>query len=387
MRQRHRYDGSLISYMSDKVKLGGGINLAQGIPGFDPPPQLREIVRHLTEETVHQYAPGQGDADLLEVTCALFAPHGPSRDQFLITNGATEAISLIFTYLTTILPQGFATLAFDPVYESYRHLPPIFGSRFVAFNAPEGILSCVTDLRRTIRENSVKVVFVCSPGNPWGRVWHRAEIEALVTLSEKENFFIIFDAVYRDIYFREAPYVPVEKVSPRFFFVDSFSKMLSITGWRVGFLIADRSHIAALKSVHDYTGLSSPSLLQKAIARYLVAHRGGAEYVRGVREHVRQSYIVLHEALVSLGFRVPPTDGGYFVWTELPEGEDDGFSFAEHLYDTEKVAVVPGIHFSEEAARFVRLNAARSLHEIEEAARRIERFVRTGRHPKGSQKA
>jgi len=375
--------GSLISYMSDKVKAGGGINLAQGIPGFAPPPELLDALRRLVDEPVHQYAPGQGDAGLLDAVGVLFAPHGPERDQLLITNGATEAIALIYAYLAAKLPHGFATLAFEPVYESYRNLPPLFGSRFVPFDAPEGILPRLPDLWGRICDEKVRVVFVCSPGNPWGRIWRRDEVERLIALSEELDFFVIFDAVYHGTYFGEAPYLPVERISPRLFFVDSFSKMLSITGWRVGFLAADRSHFTALKSMHDYTGLSSPSLLQKAIARYLADHEGGRDYVAVMRELARCSFEALRGTLSGLGFRVPPTDGGYFVWAGLPPGFDDGLAFAEDLYEKEKVAVVPGVHFSDAGERFVRFNIARPLEEIKEAARRIEKFVRTGRRSKG----
>jgi len=374
-----RPSGSLISYMSDKVKAGGGLNLAQGLPGFPPPPELLDTLRTITGEPFHQYAPGIGDAELLDATHALFTPHGPGRDQFLITNGATEAITLIYTYLAKLLPRGFTTLAFEPVYESYRNLPPIFGSRFVAFDAPEGILPRRADLRKVIMAEGVKVVFVCSPGNPWGRIWRRNEVEAILELSEELDFTVIFDSVYHGIYFGEAPYLPVERISPRLFFVDSYSKMLSITGWRVGFLAADRSHFAALKSMHDYTSLSSSSVLQKAIARYLAAHDNGAAYLAAARRTVGTSFAALEKPLGSLGFRIPPIDGGYFIWAELPERFDDGLAFAEELYAQEKLAVVPGIHFSDAGGRFVRFNVAKPLDDITEAARRIEKFVRTGR--------
>lgn len=379
MRTYPRPSGSLISYMSDKVKAGGGLNLAQGLPGFPPPKELLDTLRSIIAEPFHQYAPGVGDAELLDATHALFTPNGPGRDQFLITNGATEAITLIYTYLTKILPRGFTTLAFEPVYESYRNLPPIFGSRFVAFDAPEGILPRLADLRHTIRDEKVKVLFVCSPGNPWGRIWRRDEVETIIELSEELDFTVIFDSVYHGIYFGEAPYLPVERISPRLFFVDSYSKMLSITGWRVGFLAADRSHFAALKSMHDYTSLSSSSLLQKAIARYLMKNGGGAGYLAETRELTRRSFEALRNALTGLGFRVPATDGGYFIWAALPTGFDDGLAFAEELYAQEKLAVVPGIHFSDAGGRFVRFNIAKPLTDIEEAARRLERFLRSGR--------
>ncbi len=377
-----RPEGSLISYLSDKVKAGGGINLAQGIPGFPPPPELIDILEELADRPVHQYAPGSGDNDLRDILPTLF-PNGPARDQFIVTNGATEAITLIYMYLSRREARPFAVLSFEPPYESYRNLPQIFGHPFISFDTGEDFLSREALFRRTIRNASVKIVFVASPGNPLGRVWRRAELERLVELSEEQGFSLIVDGVYREIYFDRKPWLPTDRISPRLFYADSFSKTLSITGWRVGFLAAHPSHLAALRSIHDYTGLSSPSVLQKAIARYLAAHDNGKNYLATARRGVKNSFTMLQTALTKIGFRIPATAGGYFIWAELPEQFDDGLVFAEDLYAQEKVAVVPGIHFSDSGKRFVRFNIARPIAEIEEAAHRITRFVQAGRRSKG----
>ncbi len=370
--------GSLISYMSDKVKAGGGLNLAQGLPGFPPPPELTDILKELSDQPVHQYAPGRGDNDLRDILPTLF-PGGPARDQFIVTNGATEAITLTYLYLSRREAQPFSALAFEPVYESYRNLPQIFGNHFVAFDIGEGLFGREEAFRQVVRDQQVKIVFVSSPGNPLGRVWRRDELERLAALSDELDFSLIVDGVYREIYFGEQPWLPTDRISPRLFYADSFSKTLSITGWRVGFLAAHPSHLAALRTIHDYTGLSSPSVLQKAIARYLAAHDNGAAYLAAARRTVGTSFVALKKMLTALGFRIPPIDGGYFIWAELPEGFDDGLAFAEELYAQEKLAAVPGIHFSDAGVRFVRFNIAKPLADIEEAARRIEKFVRTGR--------
>lgn len=370
--------GSLISYMSDKVKAGGGLNLAQGLPGFPPPPELTDILKELADQPVHQYAPGSGDNDLRDILPTLF-PGGPARDQFMVTNGATEAITLTYLYLSRREARPFSALAFEPVYESYRNLPQIFGNRFVAFDIGEGLFGREEAFRQTVRDQQVKIVFVSSPGNPLGRVWRRDELERLAALSDELDFSLIVDGVYREIYFGERPWLPTDRISPRLFYADSFSKTLSITGWRVGFLAAHPSHLAALRTIHDYTGLSSPSVLQKAVARYLAAHDNGAAYLAAARRTVGDSFAALKNTLTALGFRIPAIEGGYFIWAELPERFDDGLAFAEELYAQEKLAVVPGIHFSDAGERFVRFNIAKSMADIEEAARRITKFVRTSR--------
>ncbi|HNT26598.1 MAG TPA: pyridoxal phosphate-dependent aminotransferase [bacterium] len=365
---------SLISYMSDKVKAGGGINLAQGLPGFPPPDELTAILRELATGPVHQYAPGSGDAELRALIPSLFGAGGPSADRCLITNGATEAVTLVYLYLKSRANGPFSTLAFDPAYESYRHLPRIFGDRFHPFAAEGPLTEHVGEFRRAVRESGVRLVCVASPGNPWGRIFSEKEWGTLLELSEELGFSVLADGVYRELYLNERPYLPVDRISPRLFYADSFSKTLSITGWRVGFLAAHEEHLPALRQIHDYTALSSPSVLQKAIARYLAAH-GGADYLAALRRQVKGSFDYLHAALTGLGFRIPPIGGGYFIWARLPDGWSDGLDFAERLYKKERVAVVPGVHFSENGEPFVRFNIARPLDEIQEAARRVAGFI------------
>ena len=126
--------GSLISFMANKVKSEGGINLAQGIPAFEPPQELLQILQQIVFDKVHQYAPGTGNHQLLNQLEKHYNIH---KNQFLIVNGATEAISLLVTYILQLVNTKFSILAFDPVYESYKHLPRIFNLPFTSFQLSE----------------------------------------------------------------------------------------------------------------------------------------------------------------------------------------------------------------------------------------------------------
>jgi aspartate/methionine/tyrosine aminotransferase len=373
-------EGSLISFMSNKVKEYGGINLAQGLPGYSPPVQLLNILSDLAKDTgIHQYAAGTGDSQLLDLVNSYYNRYGKfSKEQFIIVNGATEAISIIFTYLWnkfSVLSSQFSVLAFDPAYESYNNLPGIFNMPYIAFPLEADTSIDFERLEKKIKDENVKIVFVNSPGNPLGKIWTEDEVRNIISLAEKLDFYIIFDAVYKDIYFDKKPYQPLDKLNERLFYVNSFSKHLSITGWRIGYLVSHESHISKLRSIHDYIGLSSPNVLQKAIARYLFQYNFGEDYAAEIRKKLKQSYDMLMPELDRLGFKMPEIKGGYFIWAELPEKFDDGFKFAIDLYETEKVAVIPGIHFTEKGKHFVRFNIARPIDEIKDAVTNLKRFV------------
>ncbi|MDK2977433.1 MAG: hypothetical protein PWP52_147 [Bacteroidales bacterium] len=367
--------GSYISFMSNKVKAHGGINLAQGIPGFNPPQELTQILSKLSTENIHQYAPGIGNNDLLELLLKKYqSEYAFTKDDFLILQGATEALSLLYIYFNKIIPKPFSALAFEPVYESYNNLPQIFNTGFVPFPFQNDSTVDFDKLENTCRDKDVKVIFMGTPGNPFGKIWSKKEIDNLLKLSKTLDIFVVFDAVYRDLYFEEKPYIPLDQFNPNLFYVNSFSKKFSITGWRVGYLVAHQKHMEHIKPIHDYTGLCAPSILQQAIVEYLKNNNYEKNYIAPLREKLKKSYSLLSSALKNLGFNVPETKGGYFVWAELPEKYPDGFKFAIDLYEKQRVAVIPGEHFSANAKNYIRLNIARPVAEVEEGIEKIKAF-------------
>jgi len=367
-------NGSLISYMSNLVKRDGGINCAQGIPGFDPPLELLDILREVASGSVHQYAPGTGLADLKK-SIASIVPIKATAENFLVTNGATEAISLIYLYLRQLRGGRLSSLAFDPVYESYSNLPRIYGDNFTAFELENDLTINFSKLEKTVKDEKIDLIFLCTPGNPLGKLWSEVDFKKLTEICRTNGTYLIFDAVYSDLCFDKVPNYDINVEDGTIFYVSAFSKMLSITGWRLGFLGACSKHMEKLIDIHDYTGLSSPSVLQYAVSRYLQRCDHRKSYLEPLKAKIQESFNLMRVSLESLGFKVADTQGGYFVWAELPDKFKNSFDFAVELYDSQKVAVVPGLHFSSKAINFVRINVAKPIEEIKEAAEKISNFV------------
>lgn len=377
-----KYDfpkGSLISYMSNMVKKYGGINLAQGIPGFAPPRELLEILSKTASENVHQYAPGTGNHDLVNLLISHYRKYNTTLNDhnILMVNGATEAISLIYIYLKNILDENFSVLSFDPVYESYKYLPGIFHNEFVPYYYHDDQQINFDELDTIIKKKNVKIIFVASPGNPYGRIWSKEELMKLSQICNHNKCYIVFDAVYKDLYFDEEPFQPVNLINENVFYVNSFSKMLSVTGWRIGYLLCNKAHMEKIRYIHDYTGLCVPSVLQVAVAKYLNEYDFAKTYLSTLRKRIFTNFQMLSGALKENQFTIPTAKGGYFVWAQLPENYPDGFNWAMNLYDQYKVAVIPGIHFSGKGDRFARFNIAREYQEIKEAINRVNRFCKS----------
>jgi len=358
--------------MSNKVKMFGGINLAQGIPGFSPPEELLDILGWISSDNIHQYAPANGNTKLVEILKNKYEPF--SEENIMVVNGATEAVSLIFTYLNGIMPKNRAALGFDPVYESYSRLPGIFNRKFVSFSFEDDCSIDFKKLEAFIDENKVGLMFVNSPGNPLGRIWTEKEFLKIREIAERKKVYVLADSVYSEIYFNKKPFMPLFD-SEYFFYINSFSKLLSITGWRLGYFICSKEHISNIRLIHDYTGLSSPSILQEAVALYLDKSYFAKDYSVRLRKKMRTSFEIMNGHLTGCGFKIPKIEGGYFIWAKLPDGFDNGLKFAMDLYDIKKVATVPGIHFSDNGQEFVRFNIARPEEELKKAGILIKEFV------------
>lgn len=368
--------GSYISHMSDMVKKNGGINLAQGLPGYKPPIELIAQFDSTINENIHQYAPGNGNLKLLDLIRDHYKKYiNLSLNDILIVQGATEALSLLYTYMNKLFGQNFTSVAIDPVYESYKNLPEIFNSTFIPIQLENGRIN-LDKLEQLVQKENVKVFFLGSPGNPYGKMLSKKEIQSLIALAEKYNFYIFFDAVYKDLYYSEAPYQPLEELHENIFYINSFSKSLSITGWRIGYLFAHPKHMSNINAIHDYTGLCASSVLQEVLSKYLKDFNFGETYSSTIRKNIIANYMKAAPILNDLGFQIPKIDGGYFIWAELPSQFQDGFKFAVDLYENEKVAIIPGEHFSKNSLNYVRINLAREKEELETALKKISEFIK-----------
>ncbi|MDD3740991.1 MAG: pyridoxal phosphate-dependent aminotransferase [Bacteroidales bacterium] len=371
-----KIEGSLIRHFSNLVKINGGINLAQGIPGYSPPEKLLELLSEARSKDVHQYAPGSGNTSLLDY---LYHKYNASTilADIIITNGATEAISLIYNYLMYITDnRNFNVAAFSPAYESYIHLPQIFGHKFFSKIIDDENYFDENSLENFFIDNKIKLLFIASPGNPYGKSISKSKLDFLISLAEKYHAYIIIDAVYNELYFKEAQNLLTDNViSKNVFFVNSFSKMFSITGWRVGYLIMHNSHYTKMCYTHDYIGLSAPAPLQYAIAEF-VNSSNYSQYIIGLREKIKSNYIYAVEKLSKEGFYCPHADGGYFVWCRLPNGFNDSLKFGLDIYEQTKTAIIPGVHFGKEWNNYIRINVARKETEFKLGIENIIEFVK-----------
>lgn len=367
--------GSMISYFSNMIKLKGGINLAQGIPGFRPPEKLLEVFADvITRTNIHQYAPGCGNHLLLQQLDKKYAQRSDTTKIF-VTSGATEAVSLIYTYLQSIHGKDFTAMSFSPTYESYSNLPRIFGNRFRTYRTDPECYFDNEEFRRFFIDSKTNLIFIASPGNPYGKTISKEKLDFLIDLCEEFGSYLIIDSVYSELYFNgERPYYPIGRISPNVFYVNSFSKKYSITGWRIGYFLFHEKHFPQISFIHDYIGLSSAAPQQQAIAEFLDLPESET-CIRTLRNTIVENYSFTNARLASAGFDCPKNDGGYFVWARLPEKWDDSLRFSLALYENTQTGVIPGVHFGEEWNHYIRINIAQPKEVLTQGIDNLIRFT------------
>lgn len=364
---------SWISYFSNLVKQYGGINLAQGIPGFQPPSDLQGILKEKANETIHQYAPGLGDLQLREEISKTYKNKIHNDFQLMVTNGGTEAIHLLYLYLHGLYSSQLKAASFAPVYESYKNLPQIHGDRFESIDINSTKLT--RDIKGFFSRYKPDIFFVNTPGNPYGRSLSKEEFDTLLEQANIYNTFVLIDAVYDKFSFTEnEPYYPYDKLNEKTFYINSFSKQYSITGWRIGYFYAHSMHFDKISHIHDYTGLCCPSVLQSALANFLKNSPQAISYIKDTRDILKENFELTKQRLTNQNFIIPETHGGYFVWAQLPGNITNSVNFAKELYSTTKTAVIPGSHFGENFSNYIRINIARDKSELLEGLENIIMF-------------
>ncbi len=345
-RRTHGFTESVIRGMTRLATEHGAINLAQGFPNFPCPDVLKDAAARAIRADVNQYAITWGAKRLRDALGAKYAEwYGLTVDpetEMTVTCGATEAMAAA---LLAIVDPGDEVIVFEPFYENYGPDAILCGAApvFVPI-APRGPL----DLERVAAAFSkrTRAIIVNTPNNPTGRVLSRAELDAIAELCRRYDAWCVTDEIYEHIRYT-GPHVPMatlDGMRERTITISGASKTFSITGWRIGTIIAPAGVTGAIRKVHDFLTVGAPAPLQEAVAEALGTL--GREYYDALAADYRARRDRLMGGLERAGFRCTPPEGAYYVladFTALSDLPDD--RFAEWLTREVGVAPVPGSSF------------------------------------------
>ena len=361
----------LLSSMEDVISLG------IGEPDFVTPWHIREAGIYSLERGYTMYTSNSGMPELRQELARYLELHyGVSyhpEHEILITAGSSEGLDLV---LRAIVNPGDEVIIPDPCYVAYPADITLAGGMPVPVPTSEknNFIVRAADIEDRIT-NKTKAILIGYPANPTGAVMSKKEAHAIAELSRKHDLLVISDEIYaRLVYGVEHWCFPsLPGMKKRTVLISGFSKSHAMTGWRIGYVAADRRFIQALTKIHQYTMLCAPTMTQMAAIEAL--KNGEPDVENMVQEYNRRRRFMV-KRLNEIGLPCFEPTGAFFAFPSIKAAGMNSEEFAERLLLEQKVAVVPGLAFGQSGEGFVRCCYATSLPNIEEALRRMDRFLR-----------
>ena len=367
---------SVIRHMTRIANACGAINLSQGFPDFDPPKALQDRLAEVAHTGPHQYALTIGAQNFREALSKKQEHFSGLRydpqTEMVITCGSTEA--MMITMMSVCNP-GDKVVIFSPFYENYTADTILSGASpiYVPLD-PHDFTFDANVLEDAMKQPGVKALVLCNPSNPSGKVFTREELQIITDLAIKYDLYVITDEVYEHIVFaphRHTYIATLPGMRERTIECSSLSKSYSITGWRLGYVLAAEPIMNCIKKVHDFTVVGASSPLQETA---LTALNFGDDYYQELQAHYTHMKDVFTGGLKNLGFKFSEPQGTYFVMMDISEfGYKSDDQFCIDLAQKVGVAAVPGSSFFREPVNhLIRFHFAKKDETLIESLNRLE---------------
>ena len=371
---------SVIREMTRQAVRYGAVNLAQGFPDFAAPAEIKQAAHAAIDADLNQYAITWGAKPLRDAIAAKYRrDYGLEIDaesEITVTCGATEGMIAV---LLAAVDAGDEVISFDPFYENYGPDIQLCGAvrRLVRLHPPEWSFD-PEELRRAFSART-KAIILNTPNNPTGKVFTCAELESIGELCREFDALAITDEIYEHIIYdgkRHIPLMSLPGMREHAVLVNSMSKTFSVTGWRVGWVLAAPDLTGQIRKVHDFLTVGAAAPLQHASAVALGLE--GDYYGRLARDYAERRDVLL-EVLERAGFRCFRPDGAYYIMTDISGfGFEDDLAFAHYLLSEVGVIGVPGSSFyadPRDGSQQMRFCFCKKLETLEAAADRFARIA------------
>lgn len=360
------------------------LRLTFGEPGFNVDDNIKNAVIASIANNNSHYADAQGERDLRQAAAAYYSSRYDlpfdNEENVIVTVGVSEAINVIFM---TLLNEGEGLMMPEPAYAPYSASLEIARGKKVAVNTRPTNFKLTPELVvQTIEESDVKIkaVLFNYPVNPTGVTYSREELEALADVFKKYHLWVISDEIYAQLTYDQEHVSMVGLLPEQSILLTGLSKSHAMTGYRIGFIIADKNFIDQAQKVHEALTFALPKFIQDGATVALTKSANVADGMRNIYKKRRDWMVPRLEAL---GFEIVPAEGTFYIFAKIPaDMNQDSEAFAMDLAQNGHVAVIPGSAFSEYTPEYIRISYAASDEDLQEAIRRMNVYFDKKRNNK-----
>ena len=369
------FTDSVIRRMTRVSLQYNAVNLSQGFPDFDPPQAILDRLAEVAHEGPHQYAITWGAQNFREALAKKQSHYmGRSIDpnsEIVATCGSTEAMMCA---MMTVTNPGDKVIVFSPFYENYGADTILSGAEPIYVPLVPPTFTFDPEVLEDAFRQHPKALVLCNPSNPCGRVFTREELQIIADLAEKYDTYVITDEVYEHIVY--APhthtyFATLPGMWERTLSCSSLSKTYSITGWRLGYIIAPAPIIERANKVHDFLTVGCAAPLMEAVMPALSFGQDYYDELLAKYTHKKELFL---KGLDTLGIAHNTPQGAYYVLLDISAyGYDSDLQFCENLAREVGVGAVPGSSFFREPVNhLIRMHFAKNDETLNEALTRLE---------------
>ena len=377
-----QFQESVIREMSRLAAQHKAVNLAQGLPDFPCPSELKKAAADATFDDINQYAITWGDkplrqaiADKCKRTLGLEVD---PETEITVTCGATEAM---VAAMIALVDPGDEVIVFEPFYENYGPDSILSGAtpRYVKLYPPNW--SFVEEELEAAFNDKTRAIIINTPHNPTGKVFTKMELTAVAKLCQKWGVLCFTDEIYEHIIYDGNEHIAMATMpgmEDLTITINSLSKTYSVTGWRVGWAIAKPQYTLPIRKVHDFLTVGAPAPLQRA---GVSAVNMDAKYYSDLALEYDQKRAMMMEILDAVGISYYKPEGAYYMFCDIADrGFESDLAFTKHLVKDIGVAVVPGGSFfgagNKLKHRYVRFCFSRREETLKAARERLLKLAK-----------
>lgn len=371
------FTDSVIRRMTRISSQYGAVNLSQGFPDFEPPKEILNRLKEVTEEDFHQYSITWGAQNFREALAEKQSgPMGHEIDpdkEIVVTCGSTEAM---MAAMMTVANPGDKVIVFSPFYENYGADALLSGAEPIYVPLHPPLFHFDRDELEAAFQKQPKALILCNPSNPCGKVFTLEELTFIAELAIKYDVYVIADEVYEHIVYEPHSHTYIASLPgmwERTISCSSLSKTYSITGWRLGYIIASPEIIDVARKVHDFLTVGAAAPLQEAVIPGL---RFGPDYYESLRLKYTKKRELFLKGLDDIGLVHTVPEGAYYVLMDIGEFHyDSDLEFCEVLAREVGVGAVPGSSFFKEPVNhLIRFHFAKKDATLKEALERLSQI-------------